>query len=658
MPFVYFGYKPRDKGATKLVVSTPAGEFEPAEPSSIKIFAFRTFTPLWSSVVSLIGLVVAVLSYPINSYVHTTATGLFVNPAGNLVLPFRSPGLSVALHKGKTIPQTESDKLEEMGFSTMSFSGRTLWIKEQADAADFRFANTLTGIDITGPTPARYLNMNSFKAYLVLRSLTTRICEATHFLSGESGQFAMGKQHDASKLKKPWLNLLRTEKAGEDTVMEPTAPEFEKLTVYDTKSLVDRRLAGVIRLAGTTDGTSCLNSGVVMNPFEQHYAGLISAGDIKSLKSHGLILKFNHRLALPDPNYIGDVIGRRFLAALGETIEDQSDGLMLLKTGLSGLRLTRCGDELTHLYRCLDVALDCYSGCIPIFSEGGVYEGCVISGGPGATITLNGQSFPFLPLEQLKSEFLNVSEHTIALNFIKSLIPSDDAKARIGSVTSMTDLRALIINLPFSSDDRDSIIRKAAHLNFFVSEPWSINPNNISRCMSLISDFSTLDASHPISRLALFSGDKVLVALSCFGEKSVPSWDIPNGTKCRLVKPNPPTPLVNTGKKGSKGEISDAAWIMVIRTTDLFSATDEFRRMADDLTYRSTSSMLAKKNGHRVFSRDRMAEFWGPLREALKTVNPKAQFEEEDVSKKRGATDSMDAVPVESTSGKRRRLEF
>jgi len=658
MPFVYFGYKPRDKGATKLVVTTSSGEFEPAEPSSIKVFAFRTFTPLWSTAVSLIGLIVAVLSHPLHSYVHTSATGLFVKPAGNAVLPFRSPGLSVVLFKGKSIPQADSNKLEAMGFSTMSFSGRTLWIKENADADDFRFANTIDGIDITGPTPARYLNMNSFKAYLVLRSLTTRICEATHFLAGASGPFAKAKQREESKLKTPWWNLLNNTKEDHEVAMEPTKAEFEKIGTYDSKSTVDKRLAEVIRIAGSQSGSMCLNSGVVMNPFSSQYRGCIDSGDIASLKSHGLILKFNHRLALPDPNYIGDVIGRRFLAALGESIEEQSDGLMLLKTGLSGLRLTKCGDELTHLYRCLDISLDCYSGCIPIFSEGGVYEGCVISGGPGATITLNGQSFPFLALDELKNEFLTVSEHTVAINFIKNLIPSDDAKAQLGSVTSMTDLRALLITLPFSSDDRDTIIRKAAHLNFFANEPWTINPANLRRCMNLIADFSTLDHTFPISRLALFSGDKILVALSCFGEKSVPSWDIPNGTKCRLVKPNPPTPLVNAGKKGSKGMVSDAAWVMVIRTTDLFSATDEFRRMADDLTYRSTSTQLAQKNGHRVFSRDRMAEFWGPMREALKTVNPKAQFEEEEVSKKRGATDSMDAITEEDVGGKRRRLGF
>jgi hypothetical protein len=95
---------------------------------------------------------------------------------------------------------------------------------------------------------------------------------------------------------------------------------------------------------------------------------------------------------------------------------------------------------------------------------------------------------------------------------------------------------------------------------------------------------------------------------------------------------------------------------MVIRQTDLISAVEEFREMASSLKYRSSSSALAKKVGHRVFSRDRMAEFWGPLRAALKSTNPLAKYEEggED-SLKRGADDSPVTVTEEGVGAKKRR---
>jgi hypothetical protein len=97
---------------------------------------------------------------------------------------------------------------------------------------------------------------------------------------------------------------------------------------------------------------------------------------------------------------------------------------------------------------------------------------------------------------------------------------------------------------------------------------------------------------------------------------------------------------------------------MVIRQTDLFSAVEEFKRMASTLTYRSTSSILAKRVGHRVFSRDRMAEFWGAMRESLRVVNPLAAFEQQGGKLKRGATESAEAEKGVIGASKKRRMEF
>jgi hypothetical protein len=118
--------------------------------------------------------------------------------------------------------------------------------------------------------------------------------------------------------------------------------------------------------------------------------------------------------------------------------------------------------------------------------------------------------------------------------------------------------------------------------------------------------------------------------------------------------------MPNQKVKSSRGEISDAAWVMVIRTTDLFSAVDEFRKMASTLSYRSSASKLAKTVGHRVFSRERMNEFWLPMREALRTVNPLVEFEDADISLKRGATDSItqDSSGGGASIGKKRRIGF
>lgn len=396
---------------------------------------------------------------------------------------------------------------------------------------------------------------------------------------------------------------------------------------------------------------------MVANTIGQEYAGFLNSGDIGAIHSHGIIAKFNHRLAQPDPNLIGDIIGRHFLAALGDSFEEQVESLELIKTGISALRLTRLGDELAHLYKTIDIALGCHTGCLPIFT-GSVYEGAVILGGPGGKVIIGRRQFPFIPKTQLKDEFLTVSDHVSALSSIANYFPAVD-RASVLATRSMVGLRALCLDLEVNADTKDDIIRKASLLDY-GSNTWVINPANLKSCFDLVANFSTLDETFPIGRLCLMSRDPVLVAFSCFGEKTSPSWDIPSGVTCSLKKQTPPTPpLPGTNKKGSRGDISDAAWVMVIRTTDLFSAVDEFRKMSSTLSYRSSSSKLAKTVGHRVFSRDRMNEFWLPMREALRTINPLVQFEDADISLKRGATDSITESSGGGASlGKKRRLGF
>jgi hypothetical protein len=186
-----------------------------------------------------------------------------------------------------------------------------------------------------------------------------------------------------------------------------------------------------------------------------------------------------------------------------------------------------------------------------------------------------------------------------------------------------------------------------------------INPANLKTVFHLLVNITSIDESHPISRLALFSQDPVFVALSCFGEKSCPSWDIVNGTRIPFNTATPPeVPVeIRSGKFKSKGDISDARWVMTIRTTDLFMGTDEFRRVATAGGYRSISSSVAKKSGMKVLRHDQMSTFWNELQLAVGFVNPLSKFNEDTVAAgKRKVTDSMEG-PVGATVEKKR-LKF
>lgn len=651
-PF-FFGFEPRPRGATKQVVKTSAGELEPVEPSRFKVYASSLYNPLYSLMVGILGLVVAVLSYPAGHFAHVSIEGVMTKSAGDNYLPFECPGLALVVAKGKVLRQIDCDKLESLGFVSIQMAGRKVWVKSKGSREDYLAVRDIPDIDPAGIVPGRHLNLSAFEAFLILRSFTTRICELFHILAESGTPYAVAKQRDDSKPKdSKWINL-RT--LSSEVPMVDGEFEFADPKIYELKNSNDGRISSFLKMATSNLGISVHNSGVVVSPSSPRPAGILSIGGGSKIKSHGLLMKFDPRLACPDVNYIGDVIGRRFLKGLGGSIDEQLENLQLLKSGLSALSLTRVGDELAHLYRCLDIAIDCNAGLVPIFHRSR-YEGALIAGGPGAELIHNGKRILFQSVTTLKNEFLTFSDHASNLTAILSILKYQGEEGESTIPETMFDLRRMCLESSVSQSERDEIIRRAANLDFCV-DTWVVNPANLKAAFHLIANFSNLDETYPIGRLSLFSNDPVLVALSCFGEKSCPSWDIPNGTPCSLAKAIPPSPpATNISRRGGQGVISDAAWVMVVRQTDLLSGVEEFRSMAATLTYRSSASQLARKVGHRVFSRERMNEFWGTMREALRSVNPNARFEEEGSSSKR-ARESTETLAPESQP-KRRRMDI
>jgi len=278
-------------------------------------------------------------------------------------------------------------------------------------------------------------------------------------------------------------------------------------------------------------------------------------------------------------------------------------------------------------------------------------------GGADASICIDGVVSEFEDKDLLRDEFSRASEHGIAIAKIATWFP-DAMKATVLGVRSMTALRHLCLQLNCLQDHRDRIIQYAVNLNFGLPS-FVVNPANLKTVFTLLADISKINEAHPISRLALFSVDPVFVALSCFGEKSCPSWDIVNGTKVAFNTSTPPeVPVeIRSGKFKSKGDISDARWVMTIRTTDLFMGAEEFRRVATAGSYRSVSSVIAKKSGMKVFKHDQMSVFWDELKLAVGYVNPLSKFNEDTVAagKRKGAEEQAGPAGV---AVEKKRMKF
>lgn len=652
MDHIYFGYEPRAKGASKLAISTENGELEPMEPSKVKVFCQKTSSHLYGMMTGVLGFLIAILSFPFGTYANTHVEGVKIRADDSEDLPFGNPGMSVCVKKGRKLADQDHEGIEKRGFTSMVFGGRTLYVKEGATDDDFLFVSDMALVDTSGPTPGRYLNVDAYESWLILRLVTKKICQLFHYLAlgsqvGPVSSSTLERQNEPKN--DGWFSF---DNLSEDTTMATGDFEFKNPKGFVLDGL-EKRIQAIQKCHYTAGGSSINNSSVVVNAFAHPVAsGFIRAGDTKEITSPGRIFKFHPQLARPDPNLITDVIGKFFLTALGETWSDQQDILQQLKIGISQLRLTRLGDELCHLFKCIEVAIESHSGAIPFF-HGSSYEGCIISGNMFGNVSFLIQSrrFEYLSVSDLKNSFLTVSTHEKYLSLIANHF-QDTYRTFVLQTNSMRKLWAYCQLLECTQDVRDIIIRAAAHLDY-GQPPLVINPHNLKLVCSWINDINLMPITAPISRLSLFSKDPVLLGLGCFGEKSAPSWNIPGGIECSLKKRTVPVPIVSPVKAGrTKGSISDAAWTMVVMRTDLVTAVEDFKSMAIKMKYRSTGSAMAKKVGHIVFNRERMAEFWTTLQDALKTVNPKAEFDQEG-----GTSGSPDTLGREPPS-KKRKIDF
>jgi hypothetical protein len=97
---------------------------------------------------------------------------------------------------------------------------------------------------------------------------------------------------------------------------------------------------------------------------------------------------------------------------------------------------------------------------------------------------------------------------------------------------------------------------------------------------------------------------------------------------------------------------------MTIRKTDIMSAIDDFKVLADLQAYRSISTVMSKKQGFQSYSRDRMAEFWKELREAYRVVNPSSILDDLEKSLKRKGADADPKESSGASSKKPRTMKF
>lgn len=251
--------------------------------------------------------------------------------------------------------------------------------------------------------------------------------------------------------------------------------------------------------------------------------------------SDGLFIPFVKELAVKDTITVPTLFSDYFLRSLASSTKVAFEKMDELRAGWGVISDTNLGHEISHLCKCIDIAMKAQATLYPIYTHG-IYEGTVICGA-GYTVSVHGKVYTPLPYGDLQKLVSDKSAHSYALSKIVKLC--EDKQTEIIACTSMRQLSKLLLECTFDELNKQEVIRLAHQLSY-STRYWSTSIANIHRALSFLPNPELeIPNDVPMHPKFVFSMDRVEQVMSAFGHQA-PTFMIPGGKKCAFSDKDPP----------------------------------------------------------------------------------------------------------------------
>jgi len=269
----------------------------------------------------------------------------------------------------------------------------------------------------------------------------------------------------------------------------------------------------------------------------------------------GLYVPYVKDLAVGETITVPALFASTFIRALSSESHGMFEQIERLRSAWGIIATTELGLEITHLCKCIDIALQAQAYVYPIYSNN-VYEGTVICGA-GYSVNVRGRTMTPMPYEQLQELVRESSAHSRSLREIADLVGDGTSFANIGT---MRQLSTIVKGKELDEMSKQSIVKAAHHLSFRAKYK-STNPTNIVWMLEhLLDPERHIESDVPMHPSFLFSTNRVELVLSAFGHQA-PTFMIPNGAVCGLVGDTPPRNL-HVRTVGTSSAILDMKYIV------------------------------------------------------------------------------------------------
>jgi len=297
---------------------------------------------------------------------------------------------------------------------------------------------------------------------------------------------------------------------------------------------------------------------VSKNPEKQQYTNLkgletlakynFNIPETNILPWGGLWFPYISDLALHDMETVPDVISRFFMGCLGDTVEDIAEIFSRIKSAWGNLGKTEWGKRMSHLYRCIELAIGAQAVVKIRFDD--VYSGAAILGS-NFTISVVKQEYRPGSVDQLRDAIGGTGSNIMLLRQVAAICKVNvDDIAEFSELKTLWAIRMFMKGYVLTEDHRKAIIEK---LRFFRSshQSWAPSVFNFNKAAELMSDGHNLsdypaEAEIPLHASMMFNYEKKEVIWSCFGGVA-PSFRVPGGSVYDL------TSAQNVVKRGAIG---------------------------------------------------------------------------------------------------------
>jgi hypothetical protein len=584
---LYFGHKNTKGLAVSPALQSLKIDLLRAPPSAVSVIARPTVTqPGYSAYVNHLSAFMKATNE--KTVVHLIHQGYTTNFPIAKCLPVSVPPL--VIDYGTTPPAKFVEELGTIGFERIRIQKNENILRFPAPSINQIRKIKETNPNTKTPCPAGAMNLDALDTWILsLRVISNLLTTHVYPAFRDTG-------HMMEEIE-TMVSELMTQKRE--------APET--LESGKTKQLKTNQGEAVATVTGEEEEDVSMEeqpqtTEVILRKAKPSASTILPWGTASEIpNASGLFFPFIPELA----SYDGDTIPRLFedylLQSLGNTPEQQLDRYSRIKSAWGIISKTDTGNVMAHLGKVILLSLTSQGRCFPIVQDG-IYQGSVLSGGR-LFVGLNGQIHRPLDFDKLQEETGSYHLHSRVLNQIAEIVnggeldkDANETAQKVIATKTIRHLRNVLLEAEISESDRDEIRKLAVHLHFKNDNHLSVNPQSISRILTLMSVTEDReDARLPMHHSALFSRDKVYVSLAAFGFQA-PSFNVENCPKVNLKDSKPPTTLV-------------------VRQKPLDIATLDWKRMIEEKEIRNNPRNLSRANRDRTITANDKTMIWGKLKE-------------------------------------------